>query len=179
METDDQRLTRFHADFEKLRRNRERVPLQKLRTIYARSYNTLVAEVMDGAVWFYRKYMADLAFPTCPQDEAGNKWLADKIAAIEADEKGPGGLLGKFETALIEHLDMEGYEDLLARSYERRLREAFGPYWRRHCKRLGNGWVYNRIFCKFWLPPERSGLSIGYWINADHTGQDPRYPPDI
>ena len=52
METDAQRMTRFHADFEKLKHNREKVPLQQLTTRYARSYNTLVAEVMDGAVWF-------------------------------------------------------------------------------------------------------------------------------
>ena len=47
MESDTQRLERFHADFQKLKNNREKVPLQQLTTRYARSYNTLVAEVMD------------------------------------------------------------------------------------------------------------------------------------
>ena len=65
METDTQRLTRFHADFQKLKNNREKVPLQQLTTRYARSYNTLVAEVMDGAVWFYRKCVElEEDFPT-------------------------------------------------------------------------------------------------------------------
>lgn len=50
METDGQRLARFHSDFEKLKHNREKVPLQTLQTRYERAYNTLVAEVEDGAV---------------------------------------------------------------------------------------------------------------------------------
>lgn len=75
METDSKRLKRFFADFEKLCHNREKVPLQQLRTKYARSYNTLVAEVIDGADWYFRKYIEALAFPTDPLDIAGNDWL--------------------------------------------------------------------------------------------------------
>ena len=88
MESDTQRLERFHADFQKLKNNREKVPLQQLTTRYARSYNTLVAEVMDGAVWFYRKCVElEEDFPTYPEDTAGNEWLAKCLAAIGEGEK--------------------------------------------------------------------------------------------
>ena len=127
METTVERLRRFRSDFSKLQHNREKVPLETLRTKYERAYNTLVAEVLDGADWFYRQYMKSLAFPTHPRDTAGNEWLAVRIAAIEADEKKPGGLVDQFHAALIERLSMEEFEGLIAQSYERRLREALDP----------------------------------------------------
>lgn len=40
METDAQRHKRFHADFEKLKHNREKVPLQQLQTRWERPYNS-------------------------------------------------------------------------------------------------------------------------------------------
>ena len=108
MENEGQRLERFHADFEKLRRNREKVPLQKLQTTYERSYNTLVAEVMDGAVWFYRKCVElEEDFPTYPEDTARNEWLAKRLATIGEDEKKPGGLVDQLRAALIDRLDMD------------------------------------------------------------------------
>lgn len=181
METDGQRLKRFHADFEKLRHNREKVPLQQLQTKYARSYNTLVAEVIDGADWFFRKYMETLAFPTHPQDTAGNEWLAKQISAITAEERNPGGLVERYRAALVDRLDMDEYENLVWQSYDRRLREAFDPYWQRHCRWVGepgNRWIYNDIFKKFWLSP-CEGYPAGGWINNDYSGWDGRFPPHL
>lgn len=179
METDAQRHKRFHADFEKLKHNREKVPLQQLQTRWERPYNTLVAEVMDGALWFYRRFLEDLDFPTYEADEAGNKWLADRLARIKADEKKPGGLLDQFQTVLIERLDIEEYYSLVGQCYERRLQEAFNPYWRRHCKRLDSGWIYNRIFKKFWWPKTEGYPDSGCWINNDYSGKDYRFPPQL
>ena len=178
METTVERIRRFRSDFSKLQHNREKVPLETLRTKYERAYNTLVAEVLDGADWFYRQYMKSLAFPTHPRDTAGNEWLAGRIAAIEADEKKPGGLVDQFHAALIERLSMEEFEGLIAQSYERRLREAFDPYWQRHNRRLDSGWIYNDIFQKFWLPP-CEGYPSGGWINHDYSGWDGRFPPHL
>lgn len=179
METDAQRLTRFHSDFEKLKHNREKVPLQTLKTKYERAYNTIVAEVMDGAVWFYKKCIeAGGEFPTHPEDKAGNEWLAKCLAAIAEDEKKPGGLFDQFQAALIDRLDFEEYNGLLDRGYERRL-QVFNRYWMRHCKRLESGWIYNRIFKKFWWPKTEGYPESGCWINRDYTGKDYRYPPQL
>lgn len=134
---------------------------------------------MDGADWFYRRYMVALAFPTHPMDTAGNEWLAHRIAAIDADEKKPGGLVDQYRAALIDRLDIEEYYELIYRSYERRLREAFDPYWQRHCRRLESGWIYNDIFGKFWWPKTEEYPASGCWINSDYTGHDRRYPPHI
>lgn len=182
METDGQRLARFHSDLEKLKHNREKVPLQQLQTKYARAYNTLVAEIEDGAAWFHRKYLELLAFPTHPNDTAGNEWLAKRIAAIEAEEKKPGGLADQFHAALIDRMDLDEYENLVYRSYERRLREAFDPYWQRHNKWVGppeRRWIYNDIIKKFWWPKTEGYPASGCWINQDYTGHDFRYPPTL
>lgn len=179
METDTQRLTRFHADFQKLKNNREKVPLQQLTTRYARSYNTLVAEVMDGAAWFYRKCVElEEDFPTYPEDTAGNEWLAKCLAAIGEGEKKPGGLIDQFQAALIDQLDMDAYHDLVNGTYEPRLR-VFNRYWSRHCRRLESGWIYNRILKKFWWPKTEGYPESGCWINSDYSGRDYRYPPQL
>lgn len=179
METDAQRLARFHADFEKLKHNREKVPLQQLTTRYARSYNTLVAEVMDGAVWFYRKCVElEEDFPTHPEDKAGNEWLARCLTAIGEDERKPGGLIDQFRAALIDRLDMDAYHDLVNETYEPRLR-VFNRYWSRHCMHLESGWIYNRILKKFWWPQTKGCPGSGCWINSDYSGRDYRFPPQL
>lgn len=71
--TDGERLKQFHADFEKLKHNRDQVPLDILTTKYAAAYNAQVQKVQEGADWFFSKYLETLAFPTHPKDEAGNK----------------------------------------------------------------------------------------------------------
>ena len=175
--TDGERLKQFHADFEKLKHNREQVPLDILTSKYAAGYNAQVKKVQEGADWFFSKYQETLAFPTHPQDTAGNKWLADCLAILEADEKKPGGLRDQAKAALIDRLDLDEYENLVWQAYDRRLQRAFNPYWRRHCRRLESGWIYNDIFNKFWLPSE-SGKSGG-WINNDYSGWDGRFPPQL
>lgn len=182
METDGQRMARFYSDFEKLKQNREKIPFRTLQTKYARAYNTLVAEVEDGAAWFHRKYMEVLAFPKHPKDTVGNEWLDKRIAAIEADEKKPGGLVDQFRVALIDRMDMKEFEKLVDRSYERRLHEAFGPYWQRHNRWIGepgHRWIYNDIFKKFWWPRTEGYPDSGCWINSDYSGKDYRYPPQM
>lgn len=62
--TDGERLKQFHADFEKLKHNREQVPLDILTSKYAAGYNAQVKKVQEGADWFFSKYQETLAFPT-------------------------------------------------------------------------------------------------------------------
>ena len=45
--TDGERLKQFHADFEKLKHNREQVPLDILTSKYAAGYNAQVKKVQE------------------------------------------------------------------------------------------------------------------------------------
>ena len=184
--TDREWLDKFEADFAKLQHNREKVPLERLQTEYARPYNALVEELKKDADWFADKWLEALTFPTHPKDEAGNEWLFKKMAAILKEENQPGRLRDQWQSALIDKLDRPAFDDLVNRRYERLLNEAFDPYWQRHCRwagEAGNRWIYNDIFKKWWWPPhddrKLGGHVGGLWINSDYTGFDCRYPPNI
>ncbi len=176
-------LDKFDADMEKLKHNREKVPLEVLQTRYARAYNTLVAEVECDADWWAKRYLEVLAFPRHPQDTAGNEWLDKRIAAILQEERQPGGRVERYKAALVQDLNRDAFEQLVWEIYDRLLREAFDPYWQRHCRwagEPGNRWIYNDIFKKWWYGPERRGEGKdGIWINQDYTGEDWRFPPNI
>ncbi len=128
--TDGERLQKFEADFAKLRHNRQKVPLEQLRTRYAKAYNALVAEVLAGADWFADTYINLLtgAFSRRPEDTAGNEWLDQRIVSILEEERRPGGRFERYRTALLERLDMSGFRQLVWEIYDRIQREAFDPY---------------------------------------------------
>ncbi len=182
--TDGERLQKFNADFAQLQRNREKVPLDQLQTRYSKAYNALVTEVTTGADWFADTHNQLLVgtFPRRSDDHAGNEWLDRKIAAILEEERRPGGLVERYRAALLDHLDRGEYERLVYQRYDRLLRDAFDPYWQRHCFWTGppgNRWIYNDIIRKFWQAKDKTNPTDGCWINSDYTGQDPRFPPNI
>lgn len=177
--TTEEKLQIFHSDFEKLKKNRTALPLPELMRRCGKAYKVLVSQVLEGADWYADAYMNchAHAFPTHPQDTAGNAWLGERITAILQEERAPGRLVERYRAALIDRLDMEEFKQLVWELYERIRREAYIPYWARHCHQLDSGWIYNDIFQKFWLPSE-SGKSGG-WINSDYSGWDGRFPPNL
>ena len=178
---DSERIAKFEADFGRLKRNREQVPLKDLKTIYAKRYNALVAEVTAGADWFAGKCLEILAssLPRHPRDTAGNEWLEKRIAAIAAEEARPGGLVGRRMAALLDRLDMDEFRDLIYRQYARYEQEAFDPYWQRHNTWTGR-WVYNDIIRRFWLPPGKlAQWPDGAWIDKDYNVYTTNWPPAI
>ena len=128
--TDGERLQKFDADFARLKLNREKVPLEQLRTRYAKAYNATVAEVEAGAAWFADTYIKLLVdrFPRHPKDTAGNEWLDRRLAAIRAEEEKPGGRVERYRAALTPRpaVDLQRYnQEILVAEY----REI--PYQRR------------------------------------------------
>lgn len=179
--TDSEKLAQLDANFEKLKHNREKLPLDQLTTRYAKSYNALVGAITEGADWFADRYLEVLAFPRHPKDAAGNEWLDRKLAAIIKQENRPGGLRDRWRAALIDQLNRDEFEQLVYERYARCLDEAFDPYWQRHCRWVGESgkrWIYNDIFKKFWLPPCEQ-YPGGGWINSDYSGWDGRFPPHL
>lgn len=58
--TDTEWLARLDADFGKLQRNRQQVPLEKLETTYAKSYKALIGRLTEAADWFADRYLQTL-----------------------------------------------------------------------------------------------------------------------
>ena len=90
--TDTEWLARLDADFGKLQRNRQQVPLEKLETTYAKSYKALIGRLTEAADWFADRYLQTLTehWPRHPKDTAGNEWLERKVAAIVEEENRAG-----------------------------------------------------------------------------------------
>lgn len=188
--TDREWLDKLDADLKKLQHNREKVPLEQLRTRYAKAYNALVADLQADADWYAARYLECLAFPRHPKDTAGNDWLDRRIAAILEEERRPGGRVDQYRAALTESLDRDRFEYLVWEIYDRIEKEAFDPYWQRHCRWVGEPgkrWIYNDITKKYWCSPDRrpdwwkekGHFESGCWITHDWKQQDTRWPPSI
>lgn len=137
--TDTEWIAKLDADFGKLQRNRQQVPLEKLETTYAKSYKALIGRLTEAADWFADRYLQTLMehWPRHPKDTAGNEWLEQKVAAIIEEENQAGGLRDKWRLALVAHLDREEFEQLVFERYARCEQEAFDPYWQRHNRWTG------------------------------------------
>ena len=174
---DAERDQKFQADFGLLLRNRKQAPLELLQTKYAKGYNKLVADVIDGADWFCNWYL-NRGFPRHPLDPEGNAWLDKRMRGIIQDEQRPGGRFSRYRTALIDCLDMEEYENLVAEILIRLEQEAFYPYWMRHCfRRCGRIW--NDIYSLWWKPKREGGTpgdGTGCWVDADGKAVTYEYP---
>lgn len=162
--TDTEWIAKLDADFGKLQRNRQQVPLEKLETTYAKSYKALIGRLTEAADWFADRYLQTLMehWPRHPKDTAGNEWLEQKVAAI---------------------IDREEFEQLVFERYARCEQEAFDPYWQRHNRWTGetrNRWIYNDIIRRFWLPPGRNpDFPNGAWIDSSYQVYTSSWPPDI
>ena len=73
--TDTEWIAKLEADFGKLQRNRQQVPLEKLETTYAKSYKALIGRLTEAADWFADRYLQTLMehWPRHPKDTAGNR----------------------------------------------------------------------------------------------------------
>lgn len=179
--TTSERFAKFDEDFARLKNNREKVPLEQLKTRYAKAYNSLVASIEEYAEWFTQEYIDTLAIQTNPKDEAGNAWLKKKVDAILAEERGANGKYQQGLDALIQNLDREGFEHKVWEIHDRLMREAYDPYQQRYNRWIGepgNRWIYNSLFKAYWkVDPESS--DGGYWIDKDWNHKGLGYPPKI
>ncbi len=161
----------FTAAFEKLKHNREKVPLDQLQTRYGKSYRQLVQEVEKYARWFTEQYLLSLEFPENPKDEVGNQMLRKNIDKIIEEEQQPGGLYDQQKAALIDHLDLDEFYELVYQLYNKIFLEAYTTYWNQHCREVknpatGTVWIYNDIIRKYWLPPSEK-YPEGCWIDSN------------
>lgn len=176
--TDKERIDKFFADFARLQKNREAVPLETLQGKFGAAYKKLCGEVQDGGDWFALQLLQSLAagVPTHPKDPDGKAWAEKKIQTIIAEENKPGKLRDRWRAALIDRLDMDAYDKLVFDLYVRIRNEALFPYWRRHVREV-KGWLYSDILKQWWLPKEKDPKGHGAWINRDWTGRNFRWSP--
>lgn len=176
----EERSNQLECTFEKLLKNREKVPLEVLKTRYAKAYGQLVSELEGHARW-YIDWLIKTGFPKCESSTEWNKRLDSTIARIREEEQQPGKSYERACKALIDDLDFPAFFREGSIPYQRIEAEFYQRYWDHHCIWTGpqnNRWVYNAITKKFWLPswPENH-YPDGCWIKADYSEPDPHRPP--
>ena len=188
--SDDDRemMARFEDTFRKLKLNRERVPLEVLKTKYAKAYGNLTKEMAGLADWFATRYRERMPFPQHPKDIDGNRRLAQQIAAVLAEESQPGALMDQYRKALIDDLDFDKFLDLVWELYHR-TEEVYEPYWQKynywHVYPDGHRWIRNHITGYFWQrgQPGNDSDSFtsegGYWMDSKGEYQSAAFPPHI
>ena len=144
------------------RKNRENVPLQELKTKYAKGYNKLISDLYQMAAEVLRDVICSGMYTmTC--DTAERKDLADRINQIIDSEKEAG--IGKeLRQAMFKEYDPEKFLGIAVE----KLRmpawyQAYAPYWVSKCKKGQDG----RIRCDL-LPEFCWDESCQVWIREDN-----------
>lgn len=150
--SDEEGLEKLEEDLRRLKTNREKVPLEELRTRYAKAYNALLEDLKQDADWYCERYIESTAFPVHPEDVKERAQMREKTAAVLNEERRPGGRVEQYRSALIDDLDRDKFEHLVWEIHERLEREVYRPYWQRHCFQQEDGQWFNDIIKQFWDP---------------------------
>ena len=176
-----EKLTEFEIKFAKFKKNREQVPLELLRTKYAKAYGELVEWLEDYAEWYTREYIGIFALEENPKDPAGNEWLRKKLAEIESEERKPGRLYQKIRDSLIEDLDEEKFQANVRQLRNQFETWAYVPFVQHYNSFSGSpdkGRIYNSYINAYWQPDSHMP-SGGFWRNENGDYITSDYPPQF
>lgn len=140
------------------RKNRENVPLQELKTKYAKGYNKLISDLYEMAADILREIICDGMF-TMTVDIAERKELSDRINQIIYAE-GKAGIGKELRRAIFQEYDPEKFLDIaVKRLHFPAWYQAYAPYWVSKCQKEPDG----RIRCSL-LPEFYWSESCQIWI---------------
>lgn len=114
---------------EQLKKNREKVPLEALKTKYKKPYEDLLNRIKELASRIiHEQTLKDIVIW---QDDEGNK-LVDAINQMIEKQQEPGGIMKRISQALYKHYDVEEFKALVE---EMRITiwNMWIPYWQEHC----------------------------------------------
>lgn len=114
---------------EQLKKNREKVPLETLKTKYKKPYEELLHSIKALA----EKILLDRSVKelVIRMDDEGNRLIDDINTAI-AREAEPGGIMKRISQALYKEYDVEKFESCVE-EMRIRLWNLWIPYWQKHC----------------------------------------------
>lgn len=175
--TEKEYLAKFDADFQKLKHNREKVPLEELRTRYAKSYEALLDDVRANADWWIDTYIRTVGFTVAKDDDAGVAALRKRIETILEEERKPGGLFTQAYAALIDQLDETAFQQKAWEIYHALDTDAYDAYFQRFNQYPADGSrIYNSLIKAFWDPaPARYDQPC--WVDKDGLYRSDEHPP--
>ena len=140
------------ADFEKYKKNREKVPLEILKTKYKKPYEALEAKLAKELQWYVNEiaFLGIYDIGKDLKDDGLKKW-GQEIARIYKEEE-DAGLPKILGTAVFKHMDLREFENYVCYTLTHRIRyEVYAPYWLEHCKTDG-GITTNDLIGMTWDP---------------------------
>jgi hypothetical protein len=164
---------RFDTAYEKLLKNREKIPLKDLETRYKKGYMKLVEELKSFALWFYYYMLED--FKVQCEGSPWNATLNRIVERVAKEELEPGGSFERACKALITDLNVPKFFKEISVAYQRIDDSAYKKYWVSHCRayRTKRGiLIYNFTTKKWWLPYFKTETTIfneGCWVNSDFS----------
>lgn len=175
--TEKEYLEKFNADFQKLKHNREKVPLEELRTRYAKSYEALLDDIRANADWWIDTYIQTVGFKVARDDDAAVAALRKRIDNILEEERKPGGLFTQAYAALIDQLDETAFQQKAWEIYHALDTDAYDAYFQRFNQYPADGSrIYNSLIKAFWDPaPARYDQPC--WVDEDGLYRSDEHPP--
>lgn len=171
----DFNLSELEENLEKLRKNKENVPVELLRTRYAKSYARLCGKIRTEMQAVLREFVV-LGVPFAANDSEGVREYLRKCQQIIDEEDRAGGFEGMNRVLFTEYSVEKAIQEILP-VYTRIREEAYGPYWRKHCSirihpETGTKEIYNDLIGMFWDPGRK------LWIRPSDGAFSIMYPPE-
>ena len=166
-------LKKLDQDIATLRKNRENVPLELLKTKYKKPYAKLKEEIR-AQFEIYMKHLIMLGILKTGPDLTGAKAqsMVDQIQKI-IDEEKAAGHQKEVTRAVFEEFNLTKAENLACGYYTDRVKyEAYAPYWLEHIHQEPDGKVTSDLLPGMTWHPE-----AGVWVSFSEPSFTLMMPP--
>ena len=166
-------LKKLNQDIATLRKNRENVPLELLKTKYKKPYAKLKEEIR-AQFEIYVKHLIMLGILKTGPDLTGAKAqsMVDQIQKI-IDEEKAAGHQKEVTHAVFEEFNLAKAENLACGYYTDRVKyEAYAPYWLEHIHQGPDGKVTSDLLPGMTWHPE-----AGVWVSFSEPSFTLMMPP--
>lgn len=153
-----------------LKKNREQVPLEELRTKYKRPYTALLQDIKKKTeVMLFHSLIDGLPFNNNEKEE----WRAFSLRVKKAfQEEKRCGTFRRITQAVFHEYDPDKALEISALTLWPRIwYQAYGPYWLKHCIKQDNGEIWNDLIQMKW----NSGTQT--WRSKDGSSCSLMLPP--
>ena len=186
--TQKEEYERFQQNMDRLKRNRDQIPLADLQTRYASAYNSLINEIEEYALRHADDLIAEISPPEHPKTVDANRDLHQRVKAVKDRERGQNGIYRKMKEALINDLDELKYYDHVWELYRVLYDTCFEPYVNSFSRKVtgrdGKEFWWNALLHACWKEnPELNGVICcgrygGAWIGEGGQVKSFEYPPE-
>lgn len=132
---------------QKLRKNRENIPLEILKTRYAVAYQKLLEDIRDMVTELVKRTLAQ-GLPFRAEDLDAKEEFLNGFQRI-LEEEARKGVFREIGHAVFQEYDLCEALEIAEQVWVRIRREAYGPYWVSHCHE-DKGRIYNDIIDMVW-----------------------------